>query len=514
MANAPLPPNNDNVFDPNTWIRILETALNQLLAMNQAAANIRRAIITLIFAGGWTLWGFFRHPWTDWANDLMGLVAPAYLPEGANPIGNILLPIFNAYLSPDVLTVVAAVGLPFWLGMEFASIYLADIFNLQQVAIARRFIRQTAFAAPAYQTLTINSERQTADQQNSPILRIGGPGRVQVNLEYAAVFERINGSPHFIRANEPAQNNVLEGFERLRNVIDLRDHIFRYDDLVGRTKDGIRITIQDIQLLFSIWRRDNGKPLNRPFPSYRRDIYWLTYQQVPGYWVNAMTLLVRDELLRFIGERTLGELLAAVGEPEIQRQIEMETRIQQVSWRQPLRRPLSFIFTAQLPNPPQPPAFVPRPQLSNFFQDFASQFTREAQSRGVRLDWINVGTWKTAEEIILGQHIEAWQLTTENLARRNPRVLDEVRNQARLTEIGQITRQLPILTFIRLRQQNLPDGEMIMSMLDEYAVRIRAAMSSYRNQNQPIPAELTTTLELIRNCQINYQRRQARFIND
>lgn len=498
---------------PDALLRSAETMLHHILELTLVTARLRGLVTFGFLLFLWTVYGFVRHPFPNLGGALVGLLVPANVPEGISPFAYLLVPILRAYFSPDVLVHVIAMVLPFFLALEFAAIYQADIYELPRVGIARKFIFQSSFGIPDYQTLRITDETIGPDQKRSPMILIGGPGVVSPNLEYAVVFERPDGSPHFIRAGMPKSQRTLIGFERLRRIIDTRDHTFHYDSLVGRTKDGIKINIQDINLLFSIWRSSTNNPIEQPYPAYRRDVYWLTYHQPTEKWSLAMTELVEEHMLRFIQQNNFGSLLAAVGEPEIRRQIDLETTIQGESWREPLRRPLIFIFHREMPRQAPVPDFVPRPQLSNFFRGFTQEFPLAARQRGLRLEWINVGTWQTPEAIILDQHVEAWQKTTENLARGNPRVLDEVRNQARIREYTRIIQQNILLSYARFASQGFSDERIIYEMLKLYEEKLSFIRSKYLQQNRPVPPSLNTAYLLIHQSLLNwYQQNGAVFL--
>lgn len=493
-------------------VAIFEDVLTQGLRLSKGMARIRGLILTASFLVIWTLFAFVRHPFNDFGTALIGLFVPAYLPAGAEPMTYLLDPILRAYFSLDVLVTLAAMFLPMYLALEFAAIYQKDIYELPNIDIARRFIIQSAFSLPKYPELRITAEKLTPQQQRSPINLIGGPGVVKPDLEYAVVFERADGSPHFIRADMPLAERTLDGFERLRRIIDTRDHTFHYDKITSRTRDGIKISIQDVNLLFSIYRRTSQNPLNRPYPAYRRDVYWLTYQQPSEYWINAMIELVQDFMLRFIQRNTFGALLAAVGEPEIRRQLELEARIQRETWVRPLRRPLTFIYSREMLTPPPVPAHIPRPQLSNFFKGFTEGFPQAARQRGLRLEWINVGTWNTPEVVILDQHVEAWQLTNENLARSNRRVLDELRNQSRTRELSRLVREYPLMAYARLLAAATPSEQIILDLLREYETRLRQERGRFFQNDLPVPDEIDAALRIITACLREMTSNDSRYI--
>ncbi len=486
--------------------RWIETAISQALRLDYFTARLRGIAVIGSFVLLWVAYTLWRHPLDQLSQALIGLVVPAVLPKDTDPLRFLFTTLGDTFFSLDVLIMVAALALPFFLALEFAAIYQTDIYELSKPVISRRFLSQAAFALPPYQTLHVNDEKLTPEQRRSAFIQIGGPGIVKPNPEFAVIFERLDGRPHFIRVGMDKADRTLQGFERLRRIIDTRDHTFHYEKITGRTKDGIRVEIQDIKLLFSIWRRTANNPLSNPYPAYRRDLYWLTYQQFGEHWSSAMIELVEEHLLRFIQNNTFGTLISAVGEPEIRRQIEMESTIQRISWQEPLRRPFTFIYSRQLPEMPTPPPFIPRTQLSNFFKDFATEFPQAARQRGLRLEWINVGTWHTPEEIILDQHIEAWRLTAENLTRSNPRVLDEIRNQVRIQTYQRIIQQNVLLSIAQLSNRGYTPEQVWYEVARYLEDQLSYLRSQYLAKNQSVPPRLTTARDCIHAALLAYMQ--------
>jgi hypothetical protein len=469
----------------------LDATLDFILGINPAMATLRAAALVILF---FTVWTFF--------------VLISYHPGAADASGDLATQLLNLYFSWQVLFPMLVVFLPFFLALEFACAYQKDIYELPRMSIARRFILQAAFRFFSYENLHITAEKLSPAQLRSPINLIGGPGVVSPDLEYAAVFERPDGTPHFIRAGMSRKERTLQGFERLRRIIDTRDHTFQYHQVTGRTRDGIQLSIQDINLLFSIRRPTRKKPFDYPYLHNLRGIYWLTYQQPAEKWVNAMTELIEEYMLRFIQQHPFGSLLAAYGEPEIAHQIELETSITDIR-PQPTGN-LADNFGLEAPAPPVVPYFVPRPQLGNFFKNFALEFQRVARLHGVQLEWINVGTWTTQEPVFLAQHVEAWQLTSQNLVRRSPEALAELRNQARVLEIRRLLQEVPGMTYSRLVAGGATNEETLIAMLREYESRARDLIGKYPASQAP--RCLTAGLGVITAALAAYTRGQSHHI--
>ncbi|MEW6179215.1 MAG: hypothetical protein AB1522_04735 [Chloroflexota bacterium] len=482
----------------------LEGLISEMLWLDHARARFRSILFGGLLLFIIFLYTAFRHPIGQLGTALLGLIVPAVLPGDVTPIQFLLSALGNTFFSLDVLLMSAALIIPFLLALEFAALYQADIYEIAKISTCRSFISQSAFAVPKYQTLEIKEEKLSPEQRKSPFIQIGGPGIVKPNPEFAVVFERLDGNPHFIRAGMSKKQRTLQGFERLRRIIDVRDHTFHYEKIVGRTKDGIKIEIQDVNLLFSIWRLTGNASLNNPYPAHVRDLYWLTYQQTGEHWTNAMTELVEEYMLRFIQSHTIGEILSAVGEPEIRRQVELENTIYRIAWQQPLRRPLGFIYLPQMPQPLPPPVFVPRPQLSNFFKGFTEEFPLAARQRGLRLEWINVGTWHTVHPILLDQHIEAWRLSSENLARSSPRVMEEIRNQARWQTAQRIIQDEILLAIAQLSREGYQPDQIFYKILHYFEGQLSKIIADLTEKGQPLPSKLVSARTCIHTTLENY----------
>lgn len=586
--------------DGDRRVSVLDSIVNAAFGMNYTAGVIRLQLLVLGFFVLWFFIAFSSHPPQEWQKSFMDFISPGSEPGETN----LVVLLVTSLLALDVVGHLIALYIPYYLALQFAAIFLDDIFELKDASVARDFITRAAFVLPRFGTMHIeNGDVRQADTR-SPIFKIGGPGRVRVSLENVAVFEKINGEPEIIG---PTSGNrfftrTLDGFERLRQVIDIRDLTMTINELTSRTKDGIPITVQNIRMLFSVVRDTPYTTLNRPYPYSQDAILKLVYDQSKGPWTAAIVSLVRSELLAFIGEHTLDEIFAAVGQPEVKRQIERQSVVQRHVWRhrnrsrryrvfnemrdaalvrraarrgrgrkflidlhprrsdRPLARslyrkpgrlhlparwgkviepalparlriprrpagwkpwtPLPFRSTgARFQRGARPPVlfnpdvlsggrnvttFVPRPQLSQrFYEEFARSFPERASKRGVRLEWIDVGTWHPPADDILTQNLEAWRLTTDSIILRDRIVLENLRLQAQANEMLRLVRS-PIFRFIELQKQGLPREEIVHALVEEYLGQLRAERDEFMRDGTPLPERLQPALRQIQNYQRDY----------
>ena len=143
----------------------------------------------------------------------------------------------------------------------------------------------------------------------------------------------------------------------------------------------------------------------------------MVYNQSKGNWTTSLVGLVRGELVRYIAQHTLSEILAAPGDPEVKQQIQQQRLIARKS-RKNLKHSSRYKthnlkYSKRKTNGPNYipiyfwkykhkkqiryskqfmsenfsfPTFSNRNQLSKIFYDeFNSSFSKRAQQRGVNL---------------------------------------------------------------------------------------------------------------------------------
>ncbi|MFN3741112.1 MAG: hypothetical protein ACK4VW_00385 [Anaerolineales bacterium] len=397
--------------------------------------------------------------------------------------------------------------LPALLAFHFASLYLSDLFELEDVAISREFILAVSLFGSS-RVLHISEGEVAEEDRRSPIYLIGGPGRVQIALDSAALFELPDGRPHVIGptiaepttpkrarqhrgtpSRDPLIKNtpLLSGFERLRlPVIDLRDQFLgspggEPEIVYGRSQDGIPVEAHDIRFVFSISRGGQNPTLQHPYPFDERAIEALVYglfsrvqedERVPSVlstdWKTTMRNLIRNELSRFISTHPLNEFLASYGDPEIeqmeQRNAALRDELLSIDPQQPAAPPKS---------PEKPPEFTPRTQIKSLFDRFTGTFGNTARQRGVELYWVGIGTWKTPSEIIPQHHEEAWKISRENLRRGSAEILEELEKEAEVEEILRRIQSVPLGTFHEYAKES--PRRIKRALIQEYCEQIKEA---------------------------------------
>jgi hypothetical protein len=411
-----------------------------------------------------------------WALQLQNLfrylLNPAYAAsyEG-NAINDFISFVYRAFTDPHTFQYVPIFLAPFFIALQCAALYLADIFELENsvgsgvgVRVAREFIWEVALTG-SDKTIRIKQGEIAQEHRLSSNFLIGGPGKVIVDLDSVALFEKPDGTPHVIgpTGKQPRGRATIDGFERLRQAIDIRDHYVELRDVdpksqsvKGRSLDGLPITATDVRLMFSIHRGENPRKTDQnPYPfseeAVKRIVYKASSEVTPGQpnpsaykfsWINNMIGSIRGQLGAFIAERKLSDFLASIGIPEFERAKQSEAKIaEQVQLL--TQQPDDAIKKKEIKPPPE---FTPRYKITNLFSEFAEGFTKGTHDKGVELQWIGVGTWKTPTEIdiVPEKHLEAWQLTQQNLKNSSDELMKKAENEAILQKMESLIQKVPL----------------------------------------------------------------------
>lgn len=343
-----------------------------------------------------------------------------------------------------------------------AAKYLDDLFELGDENLASDFIEEVAFGY-GHQKITINEGKISEKEERSPIILIGGPGKIQVNLDSVALLEKVDGEPEIIYPRgEPWK---LGRFERIREIgkhdevgkreyaiINLRDQFVRGLSVKSRTKDGIPLEAQDIKVLFSILRKpQTTENETDPYHFDERAVLSLVYNQViitppPNTpsgvtfpWDTTVIPLITTELENLITSRNLSEILASISQKEMD--VINENEETNVMMRIEMTGEQTAVSSA--PGTARPPNFESRSKITSQF--FSPEFREKAAAIGVTIHWIDIGTWQLPSSIILDKLKDAWNQMRENAKRRN--ALNRSSKQYELKEIVELVTNVILINY-------------------------------------------------------------------
>lgn len=205
-----------------------------------------------------------------------------------------------------------------WLAYEAAVSLMRVLYDLPDRPAARRLLaRLRAAGSSSVQPLALQGSTLDADRERHVLLRVGGPGWVQVQSGDVAVTER-NG--RFYRILEPGRH-LLDRFEYVHALLDLRPQTRRADDIPLTTQDGIPVHTT-LSVTYRIATGGEPATRERPFPFEPGAVQTVAYAntvlaegEVAG-WEGAALGKARGILTGIVAGYPLDELLAPIGSAE------------------------------------------------------------------------------------------------------------------------------------------------------------------------------------------------------
>ncbi|HLE04107.1 MAG TPA: hypothetical protein VI729_05790, partial [Anaerolineales bacterium] len=146
--------------------------IGMLLDRGRAGARARLVLTLSLVVGYWSL--------VTLVLDFPPLIAAETL-ERLPVFIAILLDVVTSFFSPQVIVFLFPVLIAGVLALHLGAAYLTDLFELESTGIAYRYLLGAVFGL-SYPVLTIDrGQVETLDQAN-PLLRIGGPGYLNLHL--------------------------------------------------------------------------------------------------------------------------------------------------------------------------------------------------------------------------------------------------------------------------------------------------------------------------------------------
>jgi hypothetical protein len=352
----------------------------------------------------------------------------------------------------------------YFFSRSMAAKYLDDVYELGDRQLASEFLENVTFSY-GREKITINEGKVSEEDERSPLILIGGPGSIQVNLDSVALLEKVTGEAKVIYPRTAEWK--LGRFERIREIgkndevgkreyaiINLQDQFVSGLSVKSRTKDGIPIEAQDIKVIFSLLRKQQTDEDDVQGEAYLFDesaVERLVYNQtiitpapssksgISFPWDTSVFPLVLSELEDLITSHTLSEILASVS----QRDMDDLSSADQNLTR--MRVELTgHQGSASSKKEPAAPKFESRTKITARFFDAA--FKEKAARTGISIEWIDIGTWQFPNsQQVLERHKEAWNLSREN-ARKQISV-DRSKKQHEMEEIVKLINDVVIDNF-------------------------------------------------------------------
>jgi hypothetical protein len=469
--------------------------LDWLFELTHQGGRRRQALRFWLFFLIW--FGLVMFNWVGTIRQDLSTFFSVLLTQQGDLIGSLSM-VLGHLLDPAALRILVIVLAAYWLAFQAAHLFLADIFE-QEESVGGEFIKQAAFAS-SYHAINISKGKIHPAYEDSPVLLIGGPGELQVELDSAVLVEGPDG--HRVigpTGREHRGRARLNGFERIRQCVDLRDQ-HNTQTVVARSRDGILISARDIRYMYSIARGHQAPSHANPYPYDEEAVLNQVYTQTrnagqpasePDWKKNLPGKIfaqINRHLSGFISSYNVGEFLANIGEPEMAQMDKVEVNIAETSVR--IAGGGETSSTLRL----EPGKFIPRTNISNLFQDVT--FAKVQQRKGFQLHWIGVGTWDTPDTGILENHLQAWLLSRENAQRGNPQRLQELEDDARMHELLRMIQEM-LSSFQATIEKTGESDQVVEEMLADFHERLKLALDLYHRDAGDPPLELLDAIRVI-----------------
>jgi hypothetical protein len=210
------------------------------------------------------------------------------------------------------------VPLATFLGAMFAgSKYIQDIYNLESFNLAFLYLVSSLFGL-AYPNLAIaDGQRLVENGKVNRLNMIGGPGFITVSFSDAVLVHE----PPGIAKVYSATTFFVPCFGKIVEVINLHDQRASIDKATAYTKDGIKITVRDVELRFRVWsdlgliNHSAGKHRRtRPYPytslAVRDSVFGLPVDaKGSASWADTVRGIVKGKITSYIESRQFDQIV-------------------------------------------------------------------------------------------------------------------------------------------------------------------------------------------------------------
>jgi hypothetical protein len=350
-----------------------------------------------------------------------------------------------------LVSLLPLLGLRYWIvpflviaaGLMIGARFVQDIYELSDYRQAFRYLFASMFAINYPHLLIADGVRSIQEGETNPLDVIGGPGYVTIQPGNAVLFERLDRPSNVMGAGR----HYISRFERIKEIVDLKEREVTIALAGAMTKDRIEINIRDIYFRYQLWtsmkekdsrRRIHSIPYSYSVGAIRDMVYnrTVTREGIQD-WDTAVRAVIENEIGGYIRKHTLDELMLPHNSGE-----------------------------------------HPRDRISEVL---ASTRVRNRLKRvGVRLLWWDIGHFDIAEKQVDEQMLNAWKARW----RGNASLLRETWQAQRQSyqDLGRAEAQAELLTGIiqSLEALNLPadSSRNLRNVILLHASRILESMAS------------------------------------
>lgn len=242
-------------------------------------------------------------PLFDWVIDQLGIRQD--IPAPAMNLSMVVLSFFTRQVLRHAIPIILGV----LVALYYGAAYIRELLELPNLQQSFKYLTATLFGRDYPRMEISDGQARVADPATNPMLKIGGPGWVDIKIGNAALFERVVGPSSVLGAG----THFLRRFETLREAFDLREIERMRNDVKMMTKDGVPIVAHEMRARFRVRAREVRTEAN-PYPvmtgAIRKAVYSrkVTAKGLEN-WADMVTGAVRGTISDWIAHRRMDELI-------------------------------------------------------------------------------------------------------------------------------------------------------------------------------------------------------------
>ncbi len=297
--------------------------------------------------------------------------------------------------------------LPFFLWLVIFIIgfrFVLTAFNFKSAAKSMQFLTACMLNLNIPELVIQDGKAQLGEENDNQFTRLGGPGKLQIQIGSAAVSEDCRG---IIRVLGPGRHSISH-YEIMKECTHLDERFQPIAILSARTKDGIEVSAKDIRFRFRISSNATGDGGERHGP-----------ESVYRFSDEGLTAIVYGRAQTDSRNRTWEEDIRNFVEATI----------------------LEFIHRHQVDylTAPGSQGTDPRAEL---YQEFLSHEGKKKFSElGAELIWMDIGHFETPEENVAKYRVATWQAKWQG-AEKVMRAFAEAQDIGRLEAQAEVLKKI------------------------------------------------------------------------
>lgn len=197
-----------------------------------------------------------------------------------------------------------------------AGAYVRDIYALPSLRQGVRYVVSSLFALFVPRITIDGGEKKLEKNEVNLIDAIGGPGHVIIQPGNAVMFKELR-QPSTVTIRE---SYYLRPFETIGQIVNLDEQQDSRSDVPAVSRDGIRVTIKDIQFRYRLfpelqYGRPKKRTISEPYPFDEKALWNSAYnlpvtETGPDHWRTVVGRAIVGGITDFIAEHDIDYLTA------------------------------------------------------------------------------------------------------------------------------------------------------------------------------------------------------------